>query len=193
MDVVPPTVVAVRPGSALEARATFAAFARGRRVVSGVEVRRAWSGRRAGIPEIRSTADAGRPRRPPPPALAVAGADARAGAPEAVPLADAPAVDRRVPGITLRDRPVVLGAGRVKSGENDHVDNEPLAAVGPLIGLTKGAQAIRRVAPFGQRTDGAATAWMTPPHGLCSRAMPLLAGWRPAEFAGGCPVMPRIP
>lgn len=82
------------------------------------------------------------------------------------------------------------------------------------------AQARRRIAVFERRTGLSVDRIMTPPHGLCSeeatRALgavgfdaltglhPLpwtehrpthdaLAGWRIAEFVGGCAVIPRIP
>jgi hypothetical protein len=82
------------------------------------------------------------------------------------------------------------------------------------------AQAVRRITRFERRTGLRVDRVMMPPHGLCSEPMsralgavgfdalcaihplpwtedwrsgPLLAGWRPADFVGGCPVIPRMP
>ena len=95
------------------------------------------------------------------------------------------------------------------------------AARRPTAALAMAAQALRRVERFERRSGLRVDRVMTPPHGMCSRGMtralgavgfdalvrdppaavdrarrrptPLLAGWGPAEFVGGCAVIPRIP
>lgn len=102
---------------------------------------------------------------------------------------------------------------------NNHVSRELLrAGDGDALGLA--AQALRRVAGFERRYGLAVDRVMTPPHAMCSAAMTralgelgfdalcaihpypwrerppanaLLAGWEPADFAGGCAVIPRLP
>jgi hypothetical protein len=103
---------------------------------------------------------------------------------------------------------------------NDHVGEELRHQRDARASLMLAAQARRRMDAFERRTG--LTVWpvMTPPHGLCSEEMtralsavgfdalaglhPLpwtdrrpaqdvLAGWRPADFVGGCAVIPRIP
>jgi hypothetical protein len=103
---------------------------------------------------------------------------------------------------------------------NDHTKHELLAAQDDAAALTLGAQALRRIARFERRCGLRVDRVMTPPHGLCSPQMaralgslgfdalsaihplpwtekpttgPLLAGWRPADFVAGCPIVPRIP
>ncbi|MDA0166593.1 hypothetical protein OM076_40395 [Solirubrobacter ginsenosidimutans] len=103
---------------------------------------------------------------------------------------------------------------------NDHVKRELLGAVEADAALRTAAQSIRRVARFERRSGLAVDRVMMPPHGMCSEPMsealaavgfdalgaihplpwteepptdPPLAGWRAAEFVGGCPVIPRVP
>jgi hypothetical protein len=103
---------------------------------------------------------------------------------------------------------------------NDHRREELLLAGDPPDALATAAQALRRVARFERRTGLRVDRVMMPPHGRCSETMchalgavgfdalctihalpwtedwrsgPILAGWRPADFVAGCPVIPRIP
>lgn len=103
---------------------------------------------------------------------------------------------------------------------NDHVREELRALREPAAALAAAAQARRRARRLQQRAGVTVDRIMTPPHGLCSEQMAraiaavgfdalcaehplpwtdrlpddsLLAGWRPAEFVGGCAVIPRIP
>ena len=103
---------------------------------------------------------------------------------------------------------------------NDHVSRELLRTAEPGAALALAAQALRRVERFEARTGVPVGRVMTPPHGMCSEGMvralgalgydalcaihPLpwtehpppdrpLAGWDPADFAGGCAVIPRVP
>ena len=103
---------------------------------------------------------------------------------------------------------------------NDHTKGELLATDDDVTAQTIAAQAIRRIQRFERRSGLAVDRVMAPPHGLCSEPMtralgavgfdaltaihplpwtemppadPLLAGWRPADFVAGCPVVPRIP
>ena len=89
---------------------------------------------------------------------------------------------------------------------------------GPALAMV--AQALRRVERFERRSGLRVDRIMMPPHGLCSRHVtaalgalrfdglcaihplpwtdrppsdPPLAGWEPAQFVAGCPVVPRIP
>jgi hypothetical protein len=102
---------------------------------------------------------------------------------------------------------------------NDHVREELLRPREPDDALAMAAQAIRRIERFERRWGLAVDRVMMPPHGMCSevaaRALAavgfdalcsihplpwtgdpppeeLLAGWRPAEFVGGCAVIPRV-
>lgn len=132
-----------------------------------------------------------------------------------VPL-DGPHVNRRAAQMFARhrDRLSLLVHG------NDHVREELRALREPAAALAAAAQARRRADRLAQRAGVTVDRVMTPPHGLCSEAMAraiaavgfdalcaehplpwterlpddsLLAGWRPAEFVGGCAVIPRIP
>ncbi len=103
---------------------------------------------------------------------------------------------------------------------NDHTKGELLATGSDASARTIAAQAVRRIQRFEQRAGVSVDRVMAPPHGLCSQPMtralgavgfdaltaihplpwteappadPLLAGWRAADFVGGCPVVPRIP
>jgi hypothetical protein len=103
---------------------------------------------------------------------------------------------------------------------NDHTKGELLATDHDVTAQAIAAQAIRRIQRFERRSGLAVDRVMAPPHGLCSEPMtralgavgfdaltaihplpwtetppadPLLAGWRPADFVAGCPVVPRIP
>jgi hypothetical protein len=103
---------------------------------------------------------------------------------------------------------------------NNHVKRELLAPADDATALALSAQALRRVARFEARHSLIVDRVMTPPHGRCSthvaRALgslgfdalcaihPLpwtdtppgdspIAGWDPADFACGCPVIPRLP
>lgn len=103
---------------------------------------------------------------------------------------------------------------------NDHVKRELLALTDAGSALAMAAQAMRRIERFERRSGLRVDRVMMPPHGLCSEdvsralaavgfdalsaihplpwterppASPLLAAWRPAEFVGGCAVIPRIP
>ncbi|WP_445149212.1 hypothetical protein [Baekduia sp. Peel2402] len=103
---------------------------------------------------------------------------------------------------------------------NDHVHNELLAQEDEALALATAAQALRRVERFERRSGVPVDHIMMPPHGRCSRAMaralaavgfdalsaihplpwtaerpaePPLAAWRPADFVGGCAVIPRTP
>jgi hypothetical protein len=103
---------------------------------------------------------------------------------------------------------------------NDHVRQELLRSCDPIGALAIAAQAARRLDMFEQRWGVAVDRVMMPPHGMCSREVsaalgmvgfdalcaihprpwtgdrptsPSLAAWQPAEFVGGCAVIPRIP
>ena len=103
---------------------------------------------------------------------------------------------------------------------NDHTKGELLATEDDDTARTIAAQAVRRIQRFEQRSGLTVDRVMAPPHGLCSQPMtralgavgfdaltaihpmpwtetppadPPLAGWRPADFVAGCPVVPRIP
>lgn len=103
---------------------------------------------------------------------------------------------------------------------NDHVKEELRALGDPTRALAVAAQALRRVERLQRRCGVIVDRVMTPPHGLCSEPMTralaavgfdalcaehplpwsahvpsgdLLAAWRPADFVGGCPVIPRQP
>jgi hypothetical protein len=103
---------------------------------------------------------------------------------------------------------------------NDHVREELRALCDPRSATAVAAQARRRIARFERRSGVRVDRVMTPPHGLCSEettralgavgfdalcaehALPwsehlpsadVLAAWRPAEFVGGCAVIPRMP
>ncbi len=103
---------------------------------------------------------------------------------------------------------------------NDHVKQELRLLRDRRSGLAVAAQAVRRIERLQRRSGVRIDRVMTPPHGLCSEAttralaavgfaalcaehpLPwtehvpsddLLAAWRPAEFVGGCPVIPRQP
>jgi hypothetical protein len=103
---------------------------------------------------------------------------------------------------------------------NDHIKHELLAPADAESALATAAQAVRRVARFERASGLHVERVMMPPHGLCSEQMtralsavgfdalaaihprpwtqdwrsgPLLTGWRPADFVGGCAVLPRIP
>jgi hypothetical protein len=103
---------------------------------------------------------------------------------------------------------------------NDHVKEELNSLRDQSRVLSVAAQACRRVASFERRCGVSVDRVMAPPHGLCSEPMtgalgavgfdalcaehPLpwtehlpsensLAAWRPAEFVGGCAVIPRMP
>ena len=101
---------------------------------------------------------------------------------------------------------------------NNHVSQELMRPANGSDALALAAQAMRRVARFESRSGLQVGRVMTPPHGMCSEstagalaalrfdalcaghALPwtehppadrLLAGWEPAEFSGGCAVIPR--
>lgn len=103
---------------------------------------------------------------------------------------------------------------------NDHIKHELLRPTDPGTALAVAAQSVRRIARFEHGSGVPVDRVMMPPHGLCSEAMaqalgdvgfdalcaihplpwtevapsdPPLAGWRPAEFIGGCAVVARIP
>jgi hypothetical protein len=103
---------------------------------------------------------------------------------------------------------------------NDHVKLELMTPPDPAAALAMTAQALRRVQRFERRSGLRVDRVMMPPHGMCSehatRALArlgfdalcaihplpwtehppgdrLLAGWRPADFVGGCAVIPRFP
>jgi hypothetical protein len=103
---------------------------------------------------------------------------------------------------------------------NDHVKGELMAPRDRGTALAMVAQALRRVERFERRSGLHVDRIMMPPHGLCSRHVtaalgalrfdglcaihplpwterppsdPPLAGWQPAHFVAGCPVVPRIP
>jgi hypothetical protein len=103
---------------------------------------------------------------------------------------------------------------------NDHVRHELLGPSESDAALTLAAQALRRIERFERRSGVPVDRIMMPPHGRCSEAMaralaavgfdalcaihplpwtaerptePPLAAWRPAEFVGGCAVIPRTP
>jgi hypothetical protein len=102
---------------------------------------------------------------------------------------------------------------------NDHVKRELLRPREPGSALAMAAQAVRRVQRFERRWGLPVDRVMMPPHGMCSETVSralaavgfdalcaihpipwtgrapgsaLLAGWQPAEFVGGCAVIPRI-
>ena len=103
---------------------------------------------------------------------------------------------------------------------NNHSRKELLAPGDDAAALALSAQALRRIERFERRHSLHVDRVMTPPHGRCSthvaRALGalgfdalcaihplpwtdtppperLLAGWGPADFAFGCPVIPRAP
>jgi hypothetical protein len=103
---------------------------------------------------------------------------------------------------------------------NDHIHQELLGHDDAGRALAVAAQALRRVERFERRSGVRVDRIMMPPHGRCSEAMsralaavgfdalsaihplpwtaerpiaPPLAAWRPAEFVGGCAVIPRTP
>ena len=103
---------------------------------------------------------------------------------------------------------------------NDHTKAELLAPHKDQAAQRIAAQAVRRIRRFERHSGLSVDRVMAPPHGLCSMSMtralgsvgfdaltaihphpwterppaePLLAGWRPADFVGGCAVVPRIP
>jgi len=103
---------------------------------------------------------------------------------------------------------------------NNHIKRELLAPTDDAAALALSAQALRRIERFEARHALRVDRVMTPPHGRCSthvaRALGslgfdalcaihplpwtdtpppdrLLAGWGPADFAFGCPVIPRAP
>ena len=103
---------------------------------------------------------------------------------------------------------------------NDHVKGELMAPRDAATARAVAAQAVRRMERFERRSGLRVDRVMTPPHGMCSQAMvralgevgfealaaiyplpwtdrypadPVLAGWWPAEWVSGCPVIPRIP
>jgi hypothetical protein len=103
---------------------------------------------------------------------------------------------------------------------NDHVKLELMTPPDAAAALAMTAQALRRVQRFERRSGLRVDRVMMPPHGMCcehaTRALArlgfdalcaihplpwterppgdrLLAGWRPAEFVGGCAVIPRVP
>ena len=102
---------------------------------------------------------------------------------------------------------------------NDHRIEELFGQHDPTAALALGAQALRRVARFEAASGLHVGRVMVPPHGMCSSTMAralgrlgfaalasihpfpwaitppedeLLAGWGPATFAEGCPVIPRV-
>ena len=103
---------------------------------------------------------------------------------------------------------------------NDHIKGELMAPKDVAGATAVAAQALRRVERFEQRSGLHVDRVMTPPHGMCSEHMtralgalgfdalaaiyprpwtdrfpsePPLAGWHPADWVGGCAVIPRIP
>jgi hypothetical protein len=102
---------------------------------------------------------------------------------------------------------------------NNHIAGELFRPRDDEGALAVAAQAFHRAADFERRSGLRIDRVMTPPHGMCSRSSaaalaalgydalcaihPLpwredapdrpLAGWEPAEFAGGCAVIPRVP
>jgi hypothetical protein len=103
---------------------------------------------------------------------------------------------------------------------NDHIKGELMAPKDVAGATAVAAQALRRVERFERRSGLHVDRVMTPPHGMCSEHMtralgalgfdalaaiyprpwtdrlpsdPLLAGWHPADWVGGCAVIPRIP
>jgi hypothetical protein len=101
---------------------------------------------------------------------------------------------------------------------NDHLRKELLGPQDDATALALAAQAVRRIERFERRTGLAVQRIMMPPHGLCSEhtaralsavgfealsaihpapwteerpAAPELVAWNPAEFIGGCAVIPR--
>jgi hypothetical protein len=103
---------------------------------------------------------------------------------------------------------------------NDHIKGELMAPKDVASATAVAAQALRRVARFERRSGLHVDRVMTPPHGMCSEHMtralgalgfdalaaiyprpwtdrfpadPPLAGWDPADWVGGCAVIPRIP
>jgi hypothetical protein len=103
---------------------------------------------------------------------------------------------------------------------NDHNAAELLAPRADGDARAFAAQALRRVERFERRTGLSVDRVMMPPHGRCSQVMsqalgavgfdalsaihplpwtnewrrgPALTGMRPADFVGGCPVIPRMP
>ena len=102
---------------------------------------------------------------------------------------------------------------------NDHLKDELLLPADETSALAMMAQAVRRVTRFERSTGLGVDRVMMPPHGRCSAATsralaalgfealcaihaqpwtadrptsPVLAAWRPAEFVGGCAVIPRM-
>lgn len=102
---------------------------------------------------------------------------------------------------------------------NNHVANELMQPMCDRDALAIAAQAMRRAHRFESRYDLQMDRVMTPPHGMCGENVTAalgslgfdalcaihpypwterppsdrpLAGWDPAEFAGGCAVIPRI-
>jgi hypothetical protein len=103
---------------------------------------------------------------------------------------------------------------------NDHIKGELMAPKDVAAATAVAAQALRRVERFERRSGLHVDRVMTPPHGMCSEPMtralgalgfdalaaiyprpwtdrfpsdPPLAGWHPADWVGGCAVIPRIP
>jgi hypothetical protein len=103
---------------------------------------------------------------------------------------------------------------------NDHIKGELMAPKDVAGATAVAAQALRRVERFERRSALRVDRVMTPPHGMCSEHMtralgalgfdalaaihprpwtdrfpsdPPLAGWHPADWVGGCAVIPRIP
>jgi hypothetical protein len=103
---------------------------------------------------------------------------------------------------------------------NNHVAHELMQARDDAGSLAIAAQAMRRAARLESRNGLSLDRVMVPPHGMCSASMARslgvlgfdalcaihpqpwtehpsadspLAGWDPAEFAGDCAVIPRIP
>jgi len=103
---------------------------------------------------------------------------------------------------------------------NNHLSQELMRPGGDAGAVALAAQAMRRAARFEARYGLRMDRVMTPPHGMCAQQVtqalgalgfdalcaihPLpwtehppaerpLAGWGPAEFSGGCAVIPRIP
>ena len=103
---------------------------------------------------------------------------------------------------------------------NDHIKGELMAPKDVAGATAVAAQALRRIERFERRSALRVDRVMTPPHGMCSEHMtralgalgfdalaaiyprpwtdrfpsdPPLAGWRPADWVGGCAVIPRIP
>ena len=103
---------------------------------------------------------------------------------------------------------------------NDHIKGELMAPKDVAGATAVAAQALRRVERFERRFALRVDRVMTPPHGMCSEHMtralgalgfdalaaihprpwtdrfpsdPPLAGWLPADWVGGCAVIPRIP